>query len=103
MSDLESLEKAKRETVRWHILRVLDSGRPGAVSEMLITECLKAASLGVTMTELRRELDYLADRQLVTLHRDDTPVWSAKLTALGVNVVEYTVECKPGIARPPRW
>lgn len=102
MSDLASLEKSKREMARWRILKVLDAGRPAAVSEQLVSIVLNDSALILTAAELRRELDYLSDRQLVALHRQ-AAVWSAELTALGVDVVEYTVDCKPGIARPPRW
>lgn len=28
--------------------------------------------------------------------------WAAELTRYGVDIVEYTIGCEPGIARPPR-
>lgn len=49
--------------------------------------------------ELRRELNYLADRKMVDLEKKPSGDWFADLTRLGVDLVEYTVECGPGIAR----
>ena len=51
-----------------------------------------------TPLELRRELDYLADRKMVDLGEKPSGDWFADLTRLGVDPVEYTVECGPGIA-----
>jgi hypothetical protein len=103
MSNLDVLEKAKREVARWRILKVLDAGRPGRVNEQLILLALNDAEVALTQTELRRELDYLRDRKLVTVHGEQTPTWTAELTHYGVDLVEYTVDVFPGIARPPRW
>lgn len=103
MSDID-LARAQREAARWRILRILDSGRPMPVSEIIVLRALNDASLRLSPAELRRELDYLENRKLVELiGKDREPVWSAELTGLGVDVVEYTVDCKPGIARPPKF
>jgi DNA-binding transcriptional ArsR family regulator len=96
-------ERAQREEARWRILRALDAGRPGAVSETILFRCLADIKLKLTPRELRRQLDYLRDRQLITIMDEDGPTWSAELTRIGVDVVEYTVPCEPGIARPPKW
>jgi hypothetical protein len=40
---------------------------------------------------------------VVVLTNRNGPVWSAELTHHGVDIVEYTVDCFPGIARPPKW
>jgi len=56
-----------------------------------------------TALELRRELDYLADRSLVTLKKEPSGVWICGLTHYGVDIAEYTVECRPGIARPEKY
>ena len=55
------LERARREQIRWRILRTLDAGRPGAVFERLILDVLNSVDLQVTGHELRRELDYLRE------------------------------------------
>ncbi|MNW20815.1 hypothetical protein D3C71_2213900 [compost metagenome] len=56
-----------------------------------------------TELELRRELDYLADRELVKLTKEPSGRWFATLTRYGTDVVEYTVDCEPGIARPSKY
>ena len=55
-----------------------------------------------TQQEVRRELDYLADRRLVHISGQHTGTWLAELARYGVDIVEYTVPCEPGIARPPK-
>lgn len=102
MHDVD-LDKAHREQARWRVIKVLDAGRPEPVSEMIVLQVLHDATLPITPHGLRRELDYLEDRGLVTIKGRHGPVWSAELTHLGVDVVEYTVECLPGIARPKKW
>jgi len=39
----------------------------------------------------------------VILKRHEGAPWTAELTRHGVDVVEYTVECEPGIARPKKY
>lgn len=94
--------RAQREETRWRILRALDAGRPNPVSETIVLRVLQDIKLSVTVSGLRRELDYLEERGLIKLDRDD-PTWSADLTRLGVDLVEFTVPCDPGIARPKKW
>lgn len=94
------LEKAQREEMRWRILKVLDAGRPFPVNESLILRTLQDVSLPATAQELRRQLDYLEDRKLIKLLGVGTGLWSAELTHYGVDLIEYTVDCFPGIARP---
>lgn len=100
MSSVANLEQARREEVRWRLLRGLDVGRPYPVSETILFRLLHEVKLPVSPMEVRRELDYLRDRKLITLSEDE--VWSAELTRYGVDIVEYTIDCEPGIARPPR-
>ena len=102
MHDID-IEKAQREQLRWRILKVLDAGRPMPVSEMVILQVMQDSALPVTPSGLRRELDYLEDRRLVVLTGRNGPVWSGELTHYGVDLVEYSVECFPGIARPQKW
>jgi hypothetical protein len=99
VSDID-LQKHMREAARWRILRILDAGRPLPVSESTILLALNDAKLALTQQELRRELDYLDDRKLLRLSDQDSFIWSAELTHYGVDVVEYTIACLPGIARP---
>jgi hypothetical protein len=97
------LEQKQKEDARWRILRILDSGRPVGVNEDVIARVLHDVKLPLTMQGLRRELTYLRDRGLVELENEDSETWAAKLTAAGVDVVEYTVVAPAGIARPARY
>lgn len=97
------IEKAKREQLRWLILETLNAARPIGANEGLILQTVNDVQGAVTALELRRELDYLADRSLVEITGKDSPVWHAELNRYGVDVVEYTVECDAGIARPKKY
>ncbi len=98
------IEKAGREYLRWQILAVLNSGRPVGADEGMVLAIVQSIPCPVTQREVRRELDYLADRGLVTIDgKGLRPLWHAKLTHTGIDVVEYTVQCLPGIARPNKW
>ena len=96
------LDQKRREEARWRILRVLDAGRPIGVSEHIVWECLNDAKIPFSINEVRRELDYLRERDLIELEGEDSDTWYAKLNRHGVDVVEYTVPVEPGIARPPK-
>lgn len=90
------------EVARWYLLVALDAGRPYPMHDDTLWRALCDSSLRLTMLEMRRELAYLADRKLVEVSGMFSDRWEAKLTALGVDVVSYTVECRPGIGRPPK-
>ncbi len=98
--DVMNLEQKQREEARWRVLRVLDAGRPIAVSETIVWRVLADIKLALTLNALRRELSYLRDRGLVEIEGEDNDTWYARLTASGVDVVEYTAPAPPGIARP---
>ncbi len=91
----DDLNKVRREQLRWRLLLVLDSARPARVTESLLLGALQAAGFDVSAEGLRKHLDYLKDRSLCRSDRDG---WG--LTYLGIDVVEFTVDCKPGIGRP---
>lgn len=95
-------EKARREELRWLILRALSAARPVGTSESIIRNAVEPVVADVTLTEIRRELDYLEKRDLVSVERD-RPAWFARINNHGIDLVEYTVDCRPGIARPKKW
>jgi len=97
------LEKARREELRWMILRALYAAQPIGTTEIIAMKAIEPVCPDVTLTEIRRELDYLAERDLVTVDSEDTLVWFAKINRHGIDIVEYTVPCHPGISRPKRW
>jgi hypothetical protein len=96
------LSKARCEELRWLILLALNAARPVGTSEVIIRRAIDPVVPGVTDYEIRRELDYLAARKLIELERDRA-VWFSKINRNGIDVVEYTVSCDPGIARPAKW
>ena len=96
-------DKARRENLRWYILLTLNSARPLGTSEAVIMSTIQGIVPDCTIRELRNELDYLKHRQLVEINGQQGPVWHADLTRCGIDVVEYTVECEPGIARPVKY
>jgi len=99
------LQKQIREQVRWLILATLDAGRPIGANEDMVLSAINAVPVQITRLELHKELDYLDTRGLISIEGkpDPSKKWFAKLTRDGIDVVEYTVECDPGIARPPKW
>lgn len=102
MSSID-MAKVRREQIRWILLLALNNGRPNRVTEALLTATARELVADATALEIRRELDYLDGRKLVVVHREPSGQWLAELTRYGVDVVEYTVDCDPGIARPPKY
>jgi hypothetical protein len=97
------LEQKQREEARWRILRVLDAGRPIAVSENIVWRVLHDIRLPMSVNSVRREMDYLRNLNLIEVEGESTETWFLKLTARGVDVVEYTAASPVGIARPRRY
>lgn len=97
------MEKARREELRWLILQALNAAQPVGAAETIVKNAIESVVLDVTVLEIRTQLDYLAERGLVTITHRDSPVWYAKANRHGIDIVEYTVECLPGIARPKKW
>lgn len=95
--------KARREHLRWLILLTLNNARPIGAFEGPILSVAQSEYPDATALELRRELDYLDDRELVAISRKPDGRWFAELTRHGVDVAEYTVDCDPGIARPGKY
>jgi hypothetical protein len=103
MSEAMDLEQRQREEARWRILRVVDAGRPIPVTEQIILRVLIDIKLSFSLNQLRRELSYLRDLGLIEIEGEGGENWFAKLTAVGVDVVEYTAASPAGIARPRKY
>lgn len=97
------IARVRRESIRWTILLTLNNGRPTYLYEEVVLAVVQALYPDATAIELRRELDYLADRDLVDLIKEPAGRWRAELTRHGVDIAEYTIECEPGIARPAKY
>ena len=103
MPDGIDIEQKNREEARWRMLRVVDAGRPIAVSEQIIWRVLADIKLSLSLNTVRRELAYLRDLGLLELEGEDSETWFAKLTASGVDVVEYNFPSPAGVARPRKY
>jgi hypothetical protein len=103
MSEASDLLQRQREEARWRILRVVDAGRPVPVSEQIVWRVLTDIKISFSLNQLRRELAYLRDLRLVELEGEETETWFAKLTAEGVDVVEYNAKSPVGVARPRKY
>lgn len=95
--------KVRREGLRWLILLALNHARPSPLHEAVVLSAAQAVYGDATALELRREMDYLADRDLVKLDKQPSGAWLADLTRYGTDIVEYTIDCEPGIARPAKY
>jgi hypothetical protein len=95
--------KVRRENMRWTILLTLNNARPIGAYEELILMTVQAVWPDATPLEVRRELDYLGERNLIHLAKESCGRWSADLTHYGVDIAEYTIDCNPGIARPAKY
>lgn len=101
MSDhLIQMQKIRREQIRWFLLTALNIARPVGMYTEALLPIVQATYPDSTHQEVRRELDYLHDRKLVSIERDGMDRWFAQLDRIGVDLVEYTIPCEAGIARP---
>ena len=97
------MARIRRESLRWLILLTLNIARPVGAFEGSILSVAQAEYPDDTALELRRELDYLAGRDLIGLDKQPSGRWFAELTRHGVDLTEYTIICEPGIARPAKY
>lgn len=97
------IAKIRRESLRWLILLTLNNARPVGSYEMPILSVAQSEYPDATPLEIRRELDYLSDRDLVKLEKQPSGKWFADLTRYGIDIAEYTIDCEPGIARPVKY
>ena len=97
------IKKVRTEAMRWHLINTHNKARPYTTNEQFLLDVMRHIYPDVTGLEIRRELDYLADRELVTLNKEPSGRWFAELNRHGTDVAEYTVECDPGIARPQKY
>lgn len=95
--------KARREGMRWYLILALYNARPEEVCEEVIQITMRAIYPDVTPLEVRQQLDYLADRDLVKLRKEPAGRWWSDLTRYGTDIAEYTIDCDPGIARPAKY
>lgn len=95
--------KVRRETLRWDILLTLNNASPIGAYEELILATIQSVFSDASALEVRRAMDYLSDRELIQLRKEPGGRWWADLTRHGTDVVEYTIDCDPGIGRPAKY
>jgi hypothetical protein len=95
--------KVRRETMRWYLILALYNARPEELAEQVIQSTIAGLYPDATPIEVRRELDYLADRKLVSIRKTPHGQWWGSLTRYGTDIAEYTIDCEPGIARPQKY
>ncbi|MBT9185423.1 hypothetical protein ILP31_15160 [Pectobacterium punjabense] len=100
MADMQCI---RQESMRWHLLIALNKTRPYTANEMFLLAVMQRLYADASEPELRQALDYLADRKMAALTKEKGGIWLADLTRLGVDVVEYAVDCMVGIARPEKY
>ncbi|MDP8179095.1 hypothetical protein QJU87_05250 [Pasteurella skyensis] len=89
--------------MRWQLLNILHKAVPYTTSEQFLFDVVSGIYPKVTKLEIRQQLDYLTDRKLIELDKQPHGVWFAEISRLGVDIVEYTIDCQAGIARPEKY
>ncbi|MEH2920308.1 hypothetical protein ACFFL1_01625 [Samsonia erythrinae] len=96
-------QRTRQESMRWHLLIALNKTRPYTANERFLLALMQRLYTDASVPELRHALDYLAERKMAVLTKEVGGIWLANLTRLGVDVVEYAVDCIAGIARPEKY
>ena len=92
--------KARREAIRWHLLSAIDISRPVGIYTEALLSIIQSVYPDATHQEVRRNLDYLEEREMVKIQKDPMDRWAVDLTRIGIEFGEYTIDAQPGIARP---
>lgn len=92
-----------RKEVRSRILTALYYGRPHGLVSTILWRALDDSDLPVTEKELAREASYLAAKALVEVTGEIRRDWHAKLTAAGIDLMEYSTDPPPGIDRIEKY
>lgn len=96
----ELLARIRREQIRWFLLVAANISRPAGIYTEAMLPIVQATYADATHREIRLQLDYLEERELVKISKDSMDRWAVELTRFGIDVVEYTIPVEPGIARP---
>lgn len=100
MSQTILMQKIRREAIRWHLLTVVDLARPYGMYTEALLPIIRSVYPDATHQEIRRELDYLEERECVHIKKDGMERWCVELARIGIEIVDYTIDCQPGISRP---
>jgi len=100
---MTDIVKARREGMRWLLLNALNNARPLGAMDQLLLNVVQDMYPDATANELHQQLEYLKDKDLVDINKRPDGRWHAKLNSNGIDVVEYTIDCPAGIARPTKY
>jgi hypothetical protein len=92
--------KARREAIRWHLLDLANVSRPNGMNVAAMLPVIQSVYPDATHQEVRRELDYLEEREMVRIKKDPLDHWFVELTRTGIDFAEYTIDAQPGVSRP---
>ncbi|MBL8471362.1 MAG: hypothetical protein JNM98_06140 [Rhodocyclaceae bacterium] len=92
----------ERYVIRWRLMRCLYLAGGLPTAEGICARHLADMGYASDPHTVRRQLDYLERRSMVEIVDRAATHWLARLTRPGTDVVEYSVDCRPGIARPPK-
>nr|VFK67720.1 MAG: hypothetical protein BECKUNK1418G_GA0071005_115912 [Candidatus Kentron sp. UNK]VFK73052.1 MAG: hypothetical protein BECKUNK1418H_GA0071006_115912 [Candidatus Kentron sp. UNK] len=96
-------DRIRRESNRWNCLLTLKNAQPLGVWEELILDTLRAITPDITKKEVREIMDYLQEQGYVRLKKKPHGRWHGKLTANGLHLLDYDIDCPPGISRPEKY
>lgn len=94
------IAKIRREHIRWHLLQAINLSRPVGIYTEPLLVIVRSVYPDATHQEVRLNLDYLEEREMVRIARDPMDRWMVELTRTGIDFVEYTIDAQPGVARP---
>ncbi|OTG87686.1 hypothetical protein B9T31_04095 [Acinetobacter sp. ANC 4558] len=100
---MTDLVKARRESMRWLLLNALNNARPLGAMDVLVLTVVQAIYPDATANELHAQLAYLENKALIDITRNPDGHWHSTLNSNGIDIVEYTVNCVAGIARPTKY
>ncbi len=83
---------SRRESVRGIIVNGLKLDPSNALSDVMIQSMLNGYGENMTNLQVRNELYYLEDKQLIEIKRKNRNVWFAKLNSRGVDFIEGRLE-----------
>src|SRR5690348_6271252 len=86
---------ALQKFLRWMILRMLYAARPGGASEIIMPQVLQSMEFDCELNDVRQDMDYMCAVGLAEAGQDDLTGCRARLTALGVAVVDCSVRHRP--------
>lgn len=98
-----NIQKPRREGMRWYLIVAMHRAEPLGCGDVMLKSIMDEIYGNTTPTELHQQLSYLEKRKLVTVDKKPDGHWHSRLTALGIDIAEYTVECREGIARPEKY